>query len=88
MWTEKNNGIEFAVKIVPGARSNEIVGWENNVLKIRISVVPERGKANDALRKLLAKACGVRMSQVEILSGQTSRNKRIFISDIKTLSFD
>lgn len=68
------------VKVVPGASQNEVVGWEGDILKVRIKAPPDRGKANAELIRFLAKHFDVSASQVEILSGFTSRLKRVKIS--------
>jgi uncharacterized protein (TIGR00251 family) len=55
---------------------------EDGSLKIRLTAPPVDGAANEALVKFLAGAFSVGRSQVEILSGHTSRDKRIRISGI------
>lgn len=49
-------------------------------LKLRVSAVAEKGKANDAVLKLLAKAWGVPRSSLSISSGETGRNKVVTVS--------
>jgi len=70
-------GPVFRVRVQPGASKNEIVGVQQDALKIRISAPPVEGKANKALVQFLAEQLEVRRSQVEILSGHTSRIKTI-----------
>lgn len=72
----------IALKIVPKAHKNEIVGWENNELKIRISAVPEKGDANEELIRFLAKTLKISQSQIVIIQGHKSRHKRISISSL------
>ena len=72
-------GAMFRVRVQPGASKNEIVGVQQDALKIRISAPPVEGKANRALVQFLAKQLGVKRSQVEIMSGHTSRSKTIHI---------
>jgi len=72
-------GAMFRVRVQPGASKNEIVGVQQDALRIRISAPPVEGKANRALVQFLAKQLGVKPSQVEILSGHTSRIKTIQI---------
>ena len=67
----------FKVKVQPGAAKNEIIGVQGDVLKIKINAPPVKGKANKALIDFLAKELGVKKSEVEILSGHTSRVKTI-----------
>lgn len=71
-----------AIHAVPKSPAERIEGWTEDAaqqrwLKVRLTAAPEDGKANRALLKLLAKAWGVPASSLEILSGETSRHKRI-----------
>ncbi len=70
------------IKVLPNASSNSIEGWENERLRIRIRGVPEKGKANENLIAFLAKEFGISKSQIKILSGHTSRLKRLEIEGI------
>lgn len=67
----------LTLHIQPGARKTEIVGLHGEALKIRLAAPPVDGKANAALLGFLAKACGVSKSAVELVSGDTSRAKRV-----------
>ncbi len=77
--TKTATGATFRVRVQPGASKNEIVGMQEDVLKIKISAPPVQGKANKVLIQFLAKQLGVKRSQVEILSGHTSRIKTIHV---------
>ncbi len=78
-------------KVIPKASKSAVVGWEGEVLKVRLAAVPEKGKANEELIRLLADRLHIAKSRVEIVSGDTSRHKRIRISgmtadDVRTSS--
>jgi len=75
-------GITFAVKVVPRAARDRLVGVEGGVLKVRLTAPPVEGAANRALVKLLAKALGVARSRVEIVGGARSRNKRVRVAGL------
>lgn len=75
--TKTASGATFRVRVQPGASKNEIIGVQEDTLKVRISAPPVKGKANKALINLLAKELGVKKSEIEILSGHTSRIKTI-----------
>ena len=75
--TEVEGGVVFAVRVVPRASKNEIVGFHGDALKVRLAVPPVEGRANEALIAFLAHRLGVRKSQVEIVAGATSRQKII-----------
>lgn len=67
------------VKVVPKASANEIVGWEKEEIKIRVKAQPEKGEANEVLIKFLAKQLDLAQSKIELVSGHTSRHKRLRI---------
>lgn len=67
-------GGELVVRAKPGASRTEV--WaEDGRLCVRVTAVTEGGKANEAIRKALAKALGVPKSRLELLRGNTSREK-------------
>ncbi len=70
----------LAVRIQPRASKNEILPMEGGAIKIRLTAPPVDGAANEALVKFLSDALDISKSHVEIVSGQTSREKRIRIS--------
>ncbi len=69
----------------PGAKRAEFAGQHGERLKIRISAPPVDGKANDALIHFLADAFAVSRQQVSLLSGQSSRQKRLRIQTPRQL---
>ncbi len=75
-------GIEITVKVVPGASRDRIAGELGDALKIRVSAPPEKGKANAAVAKLLARALGVRVKDVSIVRGATSPRKTLLVTGI------
>lgn len=70
------------VKITPQAAKNQILRWENNLLVIKIQGVPEKGKVNENLINFLAKKLKIAKSKIKILTGQTSRLKKLDIEGI------
>ena len=85
--TEKDGAIIFAVRVVPRASKSEIIGELDGALKIRLSAPPVDGAANKELIKLLSKTFGVSKRQVEIISGETSKTKRVRIDGLKAKEF-
>jgi len=74
-----------AVRIVPKAGANAIAGIETDAtgrarLKVRVTAVPESGKANAALIRLLAKAWGVAPGTISVARGARDRNKELRIA--------
>ena len=66
----------IAVKVVPRAAKNEIVGWLEGALKIRIQAPPEDGRANRALEELLAEALGLKKNAVTVATGRRASASR------------
>jgi len=69
----------LAVKVTPNAGRNEITGFKEDVLQVRIGAPPDKGKANKELVDFFSKALGVKKSSILIVKGQTSRNKVVVI---------
>lgn len=68
------------VKVIPKSSQNKIVGWENDILKIKLMAPPVDGKANEELIKFLAKELKLKKKDLEITSGKTSKFKTIEIA--------
>jgi uncharacterized protein (TIGR00251 family) len=79
MWKETPEGVMIPIKVVPKASRSEIVGWENEELKVRLAAVPEKGEANEELLRFLAKFFGVPKGAVKLIKGETSRHKTVKI---------
>ncbi len=77
--TERATEIEIRCVLQPRAAQTEIVGIQGEEIKIRLQAPPVDGKANDALSRLLAKEFGVGHKAVQIVSGLSSRHKRVRI---------
>jgi len=67
------------VKIIPNSKINQIIVFQENILKIRIKATPEKGKANKELIHFLAKELSMAQSRITIVSGQTSKLKKLQI---------
>lgn len=67
------------VRVQPRASRDECSGVQGQHLKIRLTAPPVDGKANTGLIAFLAKRFKVPKSQVQLLSGETSREKRLRI---------
>jgi uncharacterized protein (TIGR00251 family) len=72
-------GCVLPVRAQPGARKTGILGEQAGSLKVAVTAPPEDGRANKALTDALRELLGLKRSQVELLSGQTSRNKKFLI---------
>ena len=79
---EVAGGAVVAVKVVPGASRDRVMGILGDALKIATAAAPEKGKANAAVAKLLAAAAGVDPRDVTLHSGRTSPRKEFHIADL------
>ncbi len=76
----RGNDLELRVKAVPGARRDEIVGVLGDRLKVRVSQPPEGGRANEAIRELLAARLGVAVRSVTLVAGSSAPTKTFLVS--------
>lgn len=79
------NGLSLFVRVTPNAGRDAIEGVEirddgTAVLRLRVSAVPDKGKANAAVMALLAKELGVPKSAVSVTSGETARLKTLAVN--------
>jgi uncharacterized protein YggU (UPF0235/DUF167 family) len=79
-WHPRPDGLDVRLKVKPRGGRDAIDGVEalsdgRRVLKVRVRAVPEDGAANDAVRRLLAKAMGCPASTVALETGATARLK-------------
>ena len=70
------------VRATPRAGRDAIGGWQEGVLRVRLAAPPVEGKANEALVRLLASALGVARRDVELVAGETAREKRLRIAGL------
>ncbi len=76
------DGVILPVRAQPGAAKNGVRGEQNGMLKVCVTQVAERGKANQAIVELLAKSLGVRRSQIELVVGELQPQKRFLIRGV------
>lgn len=73
--------LRFAVRVKPGARREAVGGrWAGDALIVAVSAPAVEGKANDAVRRALATAFGVRRRDVTIVTGERGRDKIVEIA--------
>lgn len=80
--TASGPAVRLAVKVVPGARRQRIVGPHGGALKVLIAQPAEGGAANRALCRLLAETMAVPLRQVQVASGPTSAWKTVRIAGV------
>ena len=72
----------FRVHVLPRSRRDEIAGLYGDALNVRVAAVPVRGKANRALERYLANRLGIPAAAVAVISGHTSRHKRVRVAGV------
>jgi uncharacterized protein (TIGR00251 family) len=85
---DEPGGAVIAVKAVPGAKRDEVVGRLGDRLKIRIAQPPEGGKANKAICALLAAELGINARAVTIIRGESSPEKLVRIEGISAAAIE
>lgn len=85
-FRQVDEGWVLNIHLMPNASKDEIIGTDNhanktNHLKVKVRAVPEKGKANKALCRLLAKYFKLPKSSLEVISGHKSRTKRVLIRE-------
>ncbi len=70
----------LTIKVTPKAKLNKIIQLDNHTYQIYTTAPPDKGKANQAVIKLLAKYFNLPKSNITIIKGQTSRQKIIQIN--------
>lgn len=79
--TDTPDGAVLNLRVVPRAAKNAIQGEHGDALKVRLCAPPVDGAANAALIEFLAESFALPRARVQLLSGQTSRNKRVLLAD-------
>jgi uncharacterized protein len=74
--------VRVNLRVSPGASRTEIVGRHGDGWKVRVTAAAERGRANDAVVRLLADALGVQPGAVSVVAGRASRDKIVEISGL------
>jgi len=80
--TAHAQGLILPVRAQPGARKTGVLGEQAGSLKVAVTAPPEDGRANRALLETLREVLHLKRSQVEMLSGETSREKRFLIRGV------
>lgn len=70
------------VRVQPNASRNEVLGFKNGVLRVRIAAPPIKGKANQELIQYFSHILGIKKSTLTIAKGATSKRKALGISGL------
>lgn len=75
-------GVLVPVRAQPGASKAGVRGEQNGMLKVAVTQIAEKGKANKALVEVLSRDLKLRKSQIELVSGETSAQKSFLIRGV------
>jgi len=67
--------------VQPRASRSEVAGFQGEFLRVRVTAPPEGGQANRLCCRLLAETLGIAPSRIEIVSGHSTRKKRVRVQD-------
>jgi len=73
--------MKYTIKVIPKSSQTEIIEKKDDFLKIKLKAVPEKGRANAELIKFLAKYFKTAKSNIQIIKGETGRNKIVEINE-------
>ncbi len=79
---EQRGALVFRVRVQPRASRDSVGGEWEGALKVRLTAPPVDGRANDALRRILAARLNAPAAAVKILAGENSRTKRIEVRGV------
>ena len=79
---DPHGNVQILVKVVPRGSANRVERAEGSALKVRITAPPVEGKANHCLLHFLAEFLSVRTHQLDLITGQNARLKRIRITGL------
>jgi uncharacterized protein len=78
----KEASVTLKIHLQPRASRNGIDGVHGDALKVKVTAPPLEGRANKAVKKLLAEQLGLSPSEIEIIAGQRSREKLVRVSGL------
>jgi uncharacterized protein len=77
-------GSAITVRVAPRSSRNEIIEiMDDGTIKIRLTAAPVEGQANTALVKFLAEVLDIAASRIEIVAGQSGKDKLITITGLE-----
>lgn len=76
---EVPGGVRMRLRVVPGARRDAVLGTHGEALRVAVRAAPEKGKANDAVGRLLAETLGLGRGDVELVAGHGGRDKAVVV---------
>jgi uncharacterized protein len=88
LYSVDGDDLVVALHVQPGAGRTEVVGRHGAALKLKVAAPPVDGRANDAVCKLLAELVGVPPTSAELVSGASSRTKRVRLRGVEAATLE
>ena len=79
---DHDEGCVLPVRAQPGSKRNAVLGEQAGSLKVAITAPPADGRANQALLELLREVLALKRSQIDLIAGATSREKRFLVRGV------
>lgn len=79
---EKTGGVVILLHVLPNAKNTHLLGLHNGAVKLKVKAPPIDGKANQEIVRYFSQILAVNKSKCEILKGDKSKTKQIFIADL------
>lgn len=76
---EEGDSRVLAVAVIPRAPKSEVCGLRNGRLLVKVTAVPEKGKANQAVLQVVAEYLGVAPTTLSVMRGKSARHKDILL---------
>lgn len=80
---DEDGTVVLRLSVVPGAGRSMVAGRHGDALRVRVAAPPEKGRANTAVVELVASTLGVEPAAVTLVSGESSRSKRVRVQGIE-----
>jgi len=82
MPPNRGESCTIKVRVQPKSSRNQVDGFQDGALRVRVTAAPTEGQANAAVIAILAKTLGVSKSRLEIIRGYSSRDKVVSVDTL------
>jgi len=79
---EVESGVVFSIHVIPRSKKEGFAGTHGDSIKVKVNAPPVEGAANKAVVKFIAKLFDVSKSNVEIIKGETGREKQVLVRGV------
>ncbi len=79
---EIEGGVQLRIKVQPRSAKNQLCGLQGDDIKLKLTAPPVDGAANEACLRFFAELFDIPLNRIQIVSGQTGRNKIIRVAGL------